>query len=632
MGTSSLITLAEICDDILGLDTNDRLAYLVELGESLPPFPDSYHTEENRVLGCQSNVWLIARPNNDKLEFVADSDAPMVRGLIAILLAAYSGKRPREIVDFPIEDIFSRIKLRSYILPMRSNGLYSMVKRIQTLADLAIGGHLTPDENGHLIPSLPSPIELRGHASSDAAVAAVATSPPAKKSAGINPTSNVVREIPSKDGLEARKLGGGRPAPKKSKTEKLNDGELGVDLRNDFPILSRRMEDGRPLIYLDNAATTQRPTAVIQSMADVYAHHYSNVHRGGHLLASETTELYEGVRENVRRFINAKRSCEIVFTSGTTAAINLVARSWGDANLSSSDEILLTEMEHHSNIVPWQQLSERTGCSIRWLPVLDNFELNMGALDQFLTARTKLVSVTAVSNALGTINPIAQIIRESHKVGAIVVVDAAQAVPHQATDVQELGADFLAFSGHKMLGPSGVGVLYGRQELLESMPPFLGGGSMIRRVSFSGFEPADLPYKFEAGTPMIVPVIGLGTAIDCLQGIGMSRIHAHEQSLTKLAHDLLSEIPGMRFFGPAPDRKGGIVSFNVDGLHADEIAKVLDANGIAVRAGHHCAMPLHGRFGISASCRASFYLYNTAEEVRMLACGVRDSMRILRRK
>jgi cysteine desulfurase / selenocysteine lyase len=403
-------------------------------------------------------------------------------------------------------------------------------------------------------------------------------------------------------------------------------------LRADFPILSSVLHGDMPLIYFDNAATTQRPRQVIQALVDVYEKHYANVHRGIHWLSDQSTDLYEDARAKVQAFIGAASLEEIIFTHGATEGINLVARSWGDANVRAGDEILLTEMEHHANIVPWQQLAERTGAVLRYVPIGDDGELLLDEFDNLLGDRTRLVAVTAVSNVLGTINPVAEMIRRAHAAGALVLVDAAQSVPHTATNVQQLGADFLAFSGHKMLGPSGVGILYGRRELLAAMPPFLGGGSMIRRVRLDGFEPAELPAKFEAGTPPIVPAIGLGAAIDYLSATGMEAIHAHEQMLTQRAHEILESVGGVRFLGPAPDKKAGIVSFMLDGVHAHDIAQLLDRHGIAVRAGHHCAMPLHKRLGLSASARASFYFYNTLAEVEKLGTALVDIKRIFRRK
>jgi len=408
-------------------------------------------------------------------------------------------------------------------------------------------------------------------------------------------------------------------------------------IRADFPILQKilhadRADGGAPLAYLDNAATTQRPRQVIQAIVDTYENHYANVHRGIHWLSDQSTDLYEDAREKTRRFINAPQREEIIFTRGTTESINTVARSWGDANVRAGDEILLSIMEHHSNLVPWQQLAERTGAKLKHIPITDDGRLILEELDTLLTPRTKLVAVTAVSNVLGTINPLTTIIAKAHAVGALVLVDAAQSAPHMTTDVQALDCDFLAFSGHKLLAPSGVGVLWGRQSLLEAMPPFLGGGSMIRRVHLDRFEPADLPAKFEAGTPPIVSAIGLGAALDYLQALGMDQIHAYEQQLTRRAHEVLTEIGGVHFLGPNVESKAGIVSFTLDGIHAHDVAQLLDRHGIAVRAGHHCTMPLHKRLNISASSRASFYFYNTFAEVERLGQALADVKKVLRRK
>jgi cysteine desulfurase/selenocysteine lyase len=403
-------------------------------------------------------------------------------------------------------------------------------------------------------------------------------------------------------------------------------------LRADFPILATQVHEDTPLVYLDNAATTQRPRQVILSIVETSEKHYANVHRGIHALSERSTHLFEQAREKVRAYLNARDACEVIFTYGTTHSINLVARSWGDENVRAGDEILLTEMEHHANLVPWQQLAQRTGCKLRYLPITDDGRLNLDLLPRLLTPRTRLLGVTAVSNVLGTINPLEEIIALAHAAGALVLVDAAQLVPHQALDVQALGADFVAFSGHKMLGPSGVGILYGRQELLDAMPPFFGGGSMIRRVTLEGFEPAELPAKFEAGTPPIVSAIGLGVAIDYLRRVGPDAIRQHEQALTRQAFDVLGQIGGLHILGPAPEQRSGIVSFVLDGIHAHDVAQRLDRHGIAVRAGHHCAMPLHQRLHVAATTRASFYLYNTAEEVNLLGESLREVKRFFRRK
>ena len=405
-----------------------------------------------------------------------------------------------------------------------------------------------------------------------------------------------------------------------------------LGLRADFPILSTLIHEKWPLVYLDNAATTQRPRQVIDSMVDFYETKNANVHRGIHWLSEQSTDLYEEARNKVSTFINAADSREIIFTRGTTEGINLVARSWGDANIRAGDEILLTEMEHHANIVPWQQLAQRTGAIIRWLPITDDGHLALDTLESFLGPRTRLLAVAEISNVLGTINPVAQIIERAHAQGILVLVDAAQSVAHQVVDVQHQGADFVVFGGHKMLGPTGIGVLHGRRELLEAMPPFIGGGGMIRRVRKDGFEPADLPLKFEAGTPPIAEAIGLGAAIDYLNRVGLQAIHQYEQMLTTRAHEVLQAVGDVRIIGPSPRDKAGIVSFVIEGIHAHDIAQILDRYGIAVRAGHHCTMPLHKRLGLTATTRASFYFYNTLDEIDKLGTAIEETKKIFRRR
>jgi cysteine desulfurase/selenocysteine lyase len=406
------------------------------------------------------------------------------------------------------------------------------------------------------------------------------------------------------------------------KGRNMNDKNLRLDpriLRTDFPILTTRLANGQPLVYLDNAATSQCPRQVLEAMVDVYSRSYANVHRGIHDLSEKSTELFEAGRERVRRFIHAQSSEEIVFTHGTTESINLVARSWAEANLGAGDEIVVTEMEHHSNIVPWQQAAAKVGAKLRWAPITGDGELDLEAFGRLLGARTRLVAVTGVSNVLGTINPIREITAVAHAARARVLMDGAQWVGHLPTDVRALGVDFLAFSAHKMLGPGGVGVLYAKRELLEQMPPFLGGGGMVSAVTQKGFTPADSPARFEAGTPPIAGVIAFQEALDYLDRVGLESIHQHGCELGAYARRLLTEIPGVRLLGPSSDRQSGIVSFVVDGLHPHDVAHLLNTQGVAVRAGQHCAMPLHQRLGLSATTRASFYLYNTAAEVAALA-------------
>ena len=394
------------------------------------------------------------------------------------------------------------------------------------------------------------------------------------------------------------------------------------EIRRDFPILQRTTHDGIPLVYLDSTATSQKPLVVIKAMDDYYRCSNANIHRGVHTLAEEATSLYEEAREKIAKFINAAAARQIIYTRNTTESINLVAHTWARANLKAGDLIILTEMEHHSNLVPWQMLQIERGIELDFIPVTDDGLLDLDAYKTLLSRNPKLVSFTHMSNVLGTINPAAEIIRLAHEAGATTVVDGAQAVPHFKVDVQALNADFYAFSAHKMCGPTGIGALYGKAELLEAMPPFLGGGDMIKVVHLRSFRPNTLPHKFEAGTPAIAEAVGFGAAVDYLSMIGMDNISAHEHGITEYALERLEEVPGVKVFGPSVDKKGGVTAFTLDGVHPHDVAQILDKDGIAVRAGHHCAQPLHEKFGIPATSRASFYLYNTKDEVDLLVNGI----------
>lgn len=403
-------------------------------------------------------------------------------------------------------------------------------------------------------------------------------------------------------------------------------------LRDAFPVLQLKVHRDRDLVYFDNAASTQRPTPVIEAMDHCYRESYANVHRGMHWLSEAASRLYEEARVCTQRFVGAARPEEVIFTGGTTLSLNTVARSWGDWCVRRDDEILLTMMEHHSNIVPWQQLAARTGAQCRFIELTPDGQLDLDDLARKLTSRTRVLAVSAVSNTLGTINPVAKLAEMAHEAGAVIVVDAAQHVPHAETDVRAWDADFVAFSGHKLLGPSGVGVLYGKHELLAEMPPFLGGGSMIKSVTVDGFVPGDLPARFEAGTPPIVEAVGLAAAIDWLQAnVAMDALLVHEQKLAGHARKrMTTEIEGIRLLGPAAERTCGIVTFVIDGCAAQDIAVFLDLQGIAIRAGHHCTMPLHKHYGLAASCRASFYLYNTVEEVDYFVDSLKSVVEKLR--
>ncbi len=393
-------------------------------------------------------------------------------------------------------------------------------------------------------------------------------------------------------------------------------------IREQFPIISREVYPGTRLVYLDSAATSQKPRLVIDALVDFYEHHNSNIHRGIHKLAEEATQAHEDARRRIADFIGASAARELVFTRNATESINLLANAWGRANLKPGDLVLLTEMEHHSNLVPWYLLAEEIGFRLEFVPVTDDGKLDLEAYRTLLEERPRLVSFIHVSNMLGTINPVAQMTDLAHDAGALVLVDGAQSVPHIAVNVRELDVDFYAFSGHKMCGPTGIGVFYGREALLEAMPPFMGGGDMIKRVHLDGFTTNDIPWKFEAGTPAIAQAIGLGAAVDFLNEVGIEDVHAHEQVLTGYALDRLSEVPGVTIYGPELEARGGVVSFTMQGIHPHDIAQILDHDGIAVRAGHHCTMPLHERLDIPASVRASFYLYNTTEEIDRLVEGL----------
>ncbi|KPK95294.1 MAG: cysteine desulfurase [Anaerolineae bacterium SM23_ 63] len=393
-------------------------------------------------------------------------------------------------------------------------------------------------------------------------------------------------------------------------------------VRGQFPILSREIKPGVPLIYLDSAATSQKPRQVIEAMSTYYERHNANVHRGIHLLAEEATTSFESSREKVAEFIGAESARQVIFTRNTTEAINLVAYSWARANLDTGDLIVLTEMEHHSNMVPWQILAEERGVRLAFITVTEDGLLDLSSFHDLLEEKPRLVAFTHMSNMLGTINPVKEMTRLAQDSGSVVLIDGAQAVPHLPVNVLDIGADFYAFSAHKMCGPTGIGVLYGREDLLEEMPPFLGGGDMIKRVQLESFTTNDLPYKFEAGTPPIAEGIGLGAAIDFLTSIGMQAVHQHEKLLIGRMLDRLNEVPGVKVYGPSVNHKGGVASFSFEGIHPHDVAQILDSQGIAVRAGHHCAMPIHEKFGLPATTRASFYLYNTVEEVDSLIEGL----------
>jgi cysteine desulfurase/selenocysteine lyase len=398
-------------------------------------------------------------------------------------------------------------------------------------------------------------------------------------------------------------------------------------IREDFPILSRQIR-GRPLVYLDNGASAQQPRAVIDAVRDYCERHHANVHRGVHTLSQEATDLFEGAREKVRRFVNAASTREIVFVRGTTEAINLVAQSWGRPRLQRGDEIVITWLEHHANIVPWQQVCEQTGALLRVAPMDRRGVVDLEALLAMLGPRTRMVAVAHVSNALGTVLPVQRIIAAARERGIATLVDGAQAVPHQRVDLQSLGCDFYAFSGHKLFGPTGIGVLYGREQLLQAMPPWQGGGDMILTVSFERTTYNALPWKFEAGTPNIAGAVGLGAAVDYVEAVGLERIGRYEHELLAYATRRLEQVPGLSIIGTAPD-KASLVSFVVDGIHPHDLGTILDAEGVAIRTGHHCAMPVMDFFGLPATARASFAFYNTCTEIDALVAALGTAREVL---
>ncbi len=405
-------------------------------------------------------------------------------------------------------------------------------------------------------------------------------------------------------------------------------GRTTEDIRKDFPILERQVH-GKPLVYLDSTASSQKPRAVIEAISTYYETYNANVHRGVYEISEEATAAMEKARVKVARFINARQAKQVIFTRNTTESINLVAYSWGNAHIAAGDVIVLTEMEHHSNLVPWQLLAQRTGARLQFVPITDDGLLRLDVYAQLLQEQPKLVAFTHMSNVLGTINPAQEMLAQAHAAGATVLLDAAQSVPHMPVDVQALDADFVCFSGHKMLGPTGIGVLYGKRELLTAMPPFMAGGDMIRTVSLRDATWNELPWKFEAGTPAIAESIGLGAAIDYLNALGMENVRRHEQELTQYALEQLQAVPGLTIYGPKPAQRGGVVSFTLGDIHPHDLASILDQElGVAIRAGHHCAQPLMECLNVVAMARASFYVYTMKEEIDVLVEGLQRAIQI----
>ncbi len=550
----------ELVSEFAHLDEREACQLLDELGRELPEIPPSIYADENLVPGCQSRVWLVAQLNDDQpptISIQADSDAFVVKGLIYVVLRMYDARTPQEVLDVDYVSIFDRLGLGRLILPQRKNGLYSMVKKIRHFASQALG--VTVDDSA-------STIDVK-----------------AKRKRTPHPTRAI------------------------------------EGIATEFPVLNRVLPSGHRPVFLDSGASAQKPQVVIDKEREVEEHYYANAFRGRYYFGQRVDDEIEQSREKVAGLIGAARSDEIVFTAGATMSINMVAFGWGRKHLQAGDEIVITEMEHHANMVPWQAIARQVGARLRLIPVTRDGLLDADAMQSLISDRTALVAVTSMSNVLGTINPMDRLVARAHEHGAVVLVDAAQSVPHMPTDVGESQVDFLVFSGHKLYGPSGVGVLYGRHERLREMDPFVYGGHMIQRVERQSSTWAEAPAKFEAGTPPIVQIIGLGAAVDWIQSVGLEAIAQHEHELLIAMQQRLAEIPGLTIFGPEVSQKGAIVSFAVDGVSSEDLARRLDERGICTRHGHHCAMVLHERLGVPATTRASLGVYNTMEDVEALA-------------
>lgn len=558
--------------DFLG-NWEDQCRYLIELGEELPDLAPEEMTEANRVHGCQSRVWMLAGIHQDngqpRLRIRAKSDARIVDGLIVVLLALFNEKTPAEVLGADFRGAFRDLGLEAHLVPQRRNGLYSMVERVRALAR-----RFTPEA------TIRQPSEI---------------------------------ELPTDEDARPRR--------------RIFDVD---EVRTEFPALGQPLPGGCPVTYLDSASSAQKPQVVIDKEREVYEQYYANAYRGVYRFGDRVSTELERAREKVQRFIGASGVDEIIFTSGSTMSINLVAQAWGRKFLKPDDEVLLTEMEHHANLVPWQWIARHTGAKLRFIPLTSDGRVDLDAFGRLLNDRTRILAITGMSNVLGTVPPIKEMARRAREAGALVLVDAAQSVPHLPVNVTEDQIDFLVFSGHKAYGPSGVGVLYGRRELLDAMDPFLCGGHMIERVELESSTWAPLPAKFEAGTPAIAQAIALGTALDYLSELTLCPIHKHEQTLLRHAHERLTEIPGLTIYGPAPSEKGAIVSFTIAGAAAGDLAQLLDLKGVFVRHGHHCTMPLHDRLGVPATVRASFGLYNTLADVDRLVEGLQFALRELR--
>jgi cysteine desulfurase/selenocysteine lyase len=577
-----LPTLDEIFEEFADLDREDQSQYLLELGDDLPSFPVDARTELNRVHGCQSQVWLITETEGTGAEAAftirADSDSNIVRGLIAILQAAFNSKTAPQILDYDILGVFQRLDLQQHISPQRRNGLRGMVERILLLAQR----HLSGDS-------------------------------------GVKATASPVIHVDS------------CAVPMKSSVAAAQSFEED-EIRRQFPVLNRPLASGQLPVYLDSGASAQKPQVVIDKEREVEEQYFANAHRGTYQFGLRIDEEFEGARTAIARFLNAASDSSIVFTPGTTVGLNMIAFGWGRRHVQPGDEILTTVMEHHANFVPWQQLAKERGATLRLIPLTPDGRLDLGRLDEVLNSRTKVIALTAMSNMLGTVNPVGEIVRRARQVGACVVVDGAQSVPHMTTDLQAIDADFLVFSGHKLYGPTGVGILYGKPERLEEMDPIIFGGHMISEVRIENTTWSPAPAKFEAGTMPIVQAIALGEAVRWVQNIGLEAIHQHEQTLMKSTMERLKAVPGITIYGPALEHRGGIVSFRIDGVHPEDLAALLDQKGVFTRHGHHCTMPLHTHLGVSATTRVSLAAYNTQSDIDHLMQAIDFSRRTLKRR
>ncbi len=547
----------ELIEEFQELDGTEAAQLLDELGRELPAIPASVQIDEYLVPGCQSRVWLVAELRGEPatVSITADSDAIVVKGLIYVTLEIFNGRTPQEVLDIDYRRAFEEMGIDRFIMPQRKNGLNSMVRRIRMFAAKSLG--ITLDEDGTV------------------------TVPPSEP-VTVEPTRDI------------------------------------ASVRDEFPILQQTLPNGQPVVYLDSGASAQKPACVTEKEQEVEEQYFANAFRGTYYFGSRVDDGIESTREAVRRLINARSASEIVFTAGTTMAINLVAHGWARNQMRAGDEIVLTEMEHHANHVPWQMVAKATGATLKFLPMTDDFRLDEKQFVEIITDRCKLVAVSGMSNVLGTINPVAKLAAAAHAVGAKILVDAAQTVPHQRVDVQAEDIDFLTFSGHKLYGPTGVGVLYGKHDALNDVEPIFGGGHMIDSVSLMESTWADPPARFEAGTMPIVQIIGLGAAVEFVESLGYEAIGEHEHSLLEYAHQRLQTIQGLTIYGPPVSEKGAIVSFTIDGISAEDLAHRLDQRGVFTRHGHHCTMPLHHKLGLAATTRASFGIYNTRSDVDAL--------------